>query len=168
MKDGCSDIEFSAELCNSSLNQDLYDNELFMHLSKHTCQDIEIDCKYYNENQFVNVFNVKDGHELSVFHVNIRSLNCNYRSLVMFLHSLEFKFDILILSEIWSYNSEFLHKIFPSYDFHYNIPKSSKIGGIEIFIKNSISHSIRKDLKLENVNALEDLWLEINNGHSTY
>ena len=45
----------------------------------------------------MNVFNVKDGFELSVFHVDIRSLNCNYRSLIMFLHSLEFKFDVLIL-----------------------------------------------------------------------
>ena len=54
------------------------------------------------------------------------------------------------------------------YDFYYDIPEKSKVGGIGIFIKNSISHCIRSDLKLENVDSLEDLWLEANVGHSKY
>ena len=86
----------------------------------------------------------------------------------MFLHCIEFKFDVLILSEVWTTNIEFLHNSFPGYDFYCDIPENSKVGRIGIFIKNSISHCIRADLKLDNVDSLEDLWLEANMGHSKY
>ena len=73
--------------------------------------------------------------DMSVFHLNIRRLNANHGALCQYLQILSFKFEIIILSEIWSYNIEFYGNILPGYTFHYVIPSSSSVGGIGMYIK---------------------------------
>jgi hypothetical protein len=53
--------------------------------------------------------------ELSVFHLNIRSLNANQSNLIQLLVGLDFKFDLVVLSEIWDYNIQFYQNILPGY-----------------------------------------------------
>jgi len=42
--------------------------------------------------------------KLSIFHLNIRSLNENHEELCEFLSTIHHEFDVIILSEMWSYN----------------------------------------------------------------
>jgi len=49
--------------------------------------------------------------DISVFHLNIRSLNKNHVNLFTFLQLLNIQFDIIVLSEIWNYNLDFYHTL---------------------------------------------------------
>ena len=76
----------------------------------------ELSFKFYTDDDFNHTFNnIRSTTKLSVFHLNIRSLNKNYHELYSFLHSLNVEFDVLVLSEIWSTNLEFFSNLFPGY-----------------------------------------------------
>lgn len=162
----------------SSTLQSWHDNVLGSNLASYLkkitgsglFEDLAFD--YYTTNALNSCFaKVKESNELSVLHLNIRSLNANQQSLLMLLAEFEFKFDIIVLSEIWSYNVEFFHNIMNGYDFFYELPKISKVGGVGIFLKNDILCTVRNDLKLP-ISAVkdefEDLWIEIEKGKTKY
>ncbi len=52
--------------------------------------------------------------QLSMYHVNVRSLNANHSKLINFFQCLSFKFDIIILSETWSTNIDYYFNLFPA------------------------------------------------------
>ena len=62
--------------------------------------------------------------------MNIRSLNSKVRSLCQFNHLLDYMFDVIVLSEIWAYNIDYYRNILPGYEFYYNLPIDSKVGGV--------------------------------------
>ena len=78
-------------------------------------------------------------HSFSVFHLNIRSLNANKDELFQLISALNSPFDVLVLSEIWSFNIDFYSKLFPEFNFYYSLPISSHVGGIGIYVHNSYS-----------------------------
>jgi hypothetical protein len=108
--------------------------------------------------------------ELSVIHLNIRSLHCNYRELCQFLQWLVIKFDVIALSEIWSTNIDFYCNILPGYSLHYHLPYDSHIGGIRMFISNSIDYQELTGYPVHNLpsNRIEDLWFEMNKNNKKY
>jgi hypothetical protein len=63
----------------------------------------QIGFAYYTDDEF----NIKLSNssatriDLSVFHLNIRSLNKNQEELYSLLYSLDIEFDVIILSEVW-------------------------------------------------------------------
>ena len=79
---------------------------------------------------------------ISLIHVNIRSLNSNYLKLIELLSSYNKQFDLIILSEIWTTNINYFNNLFPEYTFLYSIPSFQKAGGIGILIKKSLSYNI--------------------------
>ena len=90
-----------------------------------------LNCNYYTTSEFQNQFNANSScHELTIFHVNIQSLNAHNHSLVQLMESLTIKFDIIILSEIWSYNIDLYSNLFPNYNFIYSLPLDSNVGGV--------------------------------------
>ena len=104
--------------------------------------------KYYRENELNSlVKNRKLYKSFKIFHLNVRSLNKNYNSLLVLLSNIKFEFDIIILSEIWSTNIDIVKNEFPSYSFSYILPTNSKIGGIAILTL--------KTIKIENID-IED------------
>jgi hypothetical protein len=88
----------------------------------------------------------------------------NYRELCQLLELLVVKFDVIVLSEIWSTNINFYCNILPGYSLHYHIPRDSHIGGIGMFISNSIDYQVHNSLS----NRIEDLWFEINKNNKKY
>ena len=60
----------------------------------------------------------KDCVDISLFHLNIRSLNANHRGLCQYLEMLSLDFDVIVLSEIWSNNVDYYHSILPGYTFY--------------------------------------------------
>ena len=57
-----------------------------------------INCKYYNEHDFNSISHPNP--KLSIFHMNVRSLNSNRIDLLSYLENLNTQFDIIALSEI--------------------------------------------------------------------
>jgi hypothetical protein len=120
--------------------------------------------KYVTEAQFnVNFEKLLDAVELAVFHLNVRSLNSHHRQLCQFLQLVCVQSDVIVLSEMWSYNSDFYHNILPGYSFQYDLPANSHIGGIGTYIKNSIDSQQLNNYKLncDSNNKIEDLWFQI-------
>jgi len=108
--------------------------------------------------------------DISLFHVNIRSLNKNYSELCVFLESLQFQFDIIVLSEIWNFNLNMYGNILKNYTFYHDIPKDSNVGGIGVYIKDSFECTELSSLKINNSlnNRVENLWFEISRSDTRY
>ena len=129
-----------------------------------------LDSVYYTTEHFNNKFkrNKKD-IALSIFHLNIHSLNSKQRALCIFIHLIEIEFDIIMLSEIWTHNLDFDHNIFDGYSLYHDLPSNTSVGGIGIFAKNSLNCKLRSDLHLSAVNQkVENLWLEISKNKASY
>ena len=119
---------------------------------------------YYVEDEFNSHIN-KINTKLSVFHLNIRSLNCHYKELVTYLQLLDLKFDCICLSEVWSTNLNSYKSIFQDYIMIFVEPVNNNVGGVAMFIENNYKISERKDLKIAYSTKvkIEDLWIEIAN-----
>src|SRR5206468_58015 len=126
-------------------------------------------CKYFSEQEFNDSCKqfAENSPQLSLFHLNIRSLNANCFKLQQLLISLEIDFDVIVLSEIWSFNITMYESLLPNYKFYYVLPNNSSIGGIGAYVHSSFSVSVLNDLFLNlNVNnyAIESLFLELSRG----
>ena len=86
----------------------------------------------------------RDKHlkDISIFHINIRSLNANYLKLLDLLSTFENQFDIIVLSEIWCTNISYFDNIFKNYHFVYSTPVTQKSGGIGILVHSSLSFNV--------------------------
>ena len=107
---------------------------------------------------------------LSIFHFNIRSLNKNSSELFQFIQSINHDFDILVLSEIWTYNIQLYCNLFAGYTFYYDLPLSGSVGGIGIYVKNNLTQIQLDKLKIKSTsdNRIENIWLEICKGKQKY
>ena len=144
---------YMRSLCNS----DFYDAIRFEY-----CNEDEFNDNYGS----INPSNI----ELSVFHINIRSLNANQSKLIQLLSTIKLKFDLIILSEIWTYNLDFFKNIIDGYMLYYDIPSYSTVGGIGVFVKKCLNCKLSPNLNIIPVNnyKIENLWLEINKNDSKF
>ena len=115
---GLSNDEMANEFMTSKdkLKEVLENSTLpnFMNKFKPYFHQVGIDSKYFTEDEFNS--HVKNSKmKLSIFHVNIRSLNKHHNDLIIDLSMLDTKFDVICLSEIRSYNLKFYKAIFPGY-----------------------------------------------------
>jgi uncharacterized protein YlxP (DUF503 family) len=119
-----------------------------------------LNCQYYDEEKFNNI--THRNPKLTLFHINIRSLNANRRELQSLLSQLNTKFDVIAMSEIGNTNIEENIITFNMYEKYYQ-RSETKCGGSAILIKNNIT-VIREriDLKFkENENyQVESTWIE--------
>ena len=120
---------------------------------------------YYSETKFNSkIHKLKDRKNgLSLFHINIRSLNHNQNKLLLYLETLNLEFDVIVLSEIWTQNIDFSAKILNDYILMYDLPVNRKAGGIGIFVKQDLCPSVVDKYKLSTLqtNKVEDIWLKI-------
>ena len=126
---------------------------------------------YFSCDQFNQRFvKCRNNIELSIFHLNIRSLNSKQREFCTLTNLLEVDFDILILSEIWKNNIDFYQNILDGYDLHTDLPVDSCVGGIGIFVKKALPCKLRPDMRLQssNLHKTENLWLEISKNKTKY
>jgi hypothetical protein len=162
-----NNLDYATSLVQSSAIQEFINN-----LNSSNAYDL-VKSDYYTTDQFNNCFKTKANVDnLSIFHLNIRSLNCNNLNLKLFLSQINTDFDIIALSEIWSYNIQFYANLFGSekYDYYYEIPPESSIGGVAVYIKKTLQGNLRSDLHISfypNYKC-ENLWLEFSFLNSTY
>ena len=67
---------------------------------------------YYDTSKFNSKFNNLSLNDLSVIHVNIRSLPRNATTLVAYLSTLNCKFSVICFSETWLNSDRFMEDIF--------------------------------------------------------
>lgn len=153
---------------NNIINEDFY-KAITSAVNSDLLSDLNF--SYSDENSFnCDTSGSQNFVDLSVFHLNVRSLNKNHNNLHNFLANLELSFDVIVLSEVWNHNLTLYHDLFTGYTFYHDICAHSQVGGIGVYIKNSLGCSVLDNLKLKSTenNTIENLWFEINNGNTKY
>lgn len=110
-------------------------NQLFPDLNNNNSH------QYFNAETINNLrCNSKD---LSIFHLNIRSINAHLDETIAFLESINFKFNALCFSESWlNENNKHLYHIEGYNSFHSLRPNNKTGGGLSTFINSRFTANI--------------------------
>ena len=122
----------------------------------------EDNCKYYIEESFSELIQQNNiNGDLSLLHLNIRSLKNKHDDLCHYLAQLNLTFSIIGLTETW---------LLDNCDDTYNIPTHSLVtksrknkagGGVGIFIANNINFVKREELSTFKEGIFESICIEI-------
>ena len=95
------------------------------------------DSNYFTDEKLCNTLKNKNG--LSIVHFNARSLNANFRNIEMYFSELDFKFDIIAVTETWFHENTHTSVFnIMGYDM-YHVPRSgAKGGGVALYINSSL------------------------------
>ena len=120
------------------------------------------DSKYYTPQEFNNTFSYTPDN-ISLLHINSRSLNRNFEYFENLLHSLNnFSFSVIGISETWlNQNSPDIFNL-PNYTFIRADRKGRRGGGVAFYIAQNLNFKIRSDIKLSQA---ESLFIEIDNSN---
>ena len=61
--------------------------------------------QYFDSDKFNSVFCSDGAKDFSILHLNIRSIRANGDALILYLSSLNSKFDVICLTETWAHNT---------------------------------------------------------------
>ena len=127
---------------------------------------LEPDFKYYDNHEFHSMKD-KLTNPFSIIHTNISSLQHNGENLSDLLNDLEFKFDLIAVTETWN-PEEKKHKfsppIFEGYSPYIGSTGSSLKGGCGLYVSDDLKHQPRKDLNMKIKEAhceVETCWIEL-------
>jgi hypothetical protein len=118
-------------------------------------------CRYYYSSDLME--SLKDNSnktEMSIFHLNIRSIPKNLNTLIPTLHSSGLNFDILGFSETWLKASNADAYGIPGYSHEFITRPEKPGGGISLYINEKWSYKNRPDLSIIS-DDLEMLWIEV-------
>jgi len=115
----------NAELANIMIpflgvSEQLQNNKFYQYIKSIGNEELlqQLSFKYVTSAEFSTEINQADGDiELSLFHLNIRSLKKNSIELYELLNPLTLSFDVIVLSEIWSCNIDLYHNLLGEYEF---------------------------------------------------
>src|SRR3989442_1879899 len=85
--------------------------------------------------------------------------------------SLDFPFEVIILSDIWSFNIPFYRNLFQDYLFYYALPANSSVGGVGVYVHKSFTVVERNDLIMNCTpphNVFEYVFLELSKPNCHY
>ena len=121
-----------------------------------------VKCNYFIEDTFVDKFTRPGSldRNLSMFHLNIKSLPKHHDELEMYLDSLKFPFSFIGLTETWlDEYKENLYDI-PQYVSVTRYRKTKRGGGVSLLIRNHIPFISRNDLAYFD-SEMESVFIEI-------
>ena len=122
------------------------------------------DCKYYSTDAF-NKQNFNSGNYLSIFHLNIHSVQFHIDELRTTLQILDTQFDFICLTES-KIHADKLLKVdinIPGYQPPVSIPTEASKGGVLMYVKNGIDFLQRSDLNIYKAKELESVFIELLN-----
>jgi len=132
----------------------------------------QLDFDYYTESHFNKNLGKLAGDtiDLSVLHMNIRSLNSHFAGLCQYLQLLDVSFDVIVLTEIWSCNADLYCNMLPGYTFLRVLPTNSIVGGVGIYVNNCFSVREISDYVIPSSDKVkvENIWLELVNNSRKY
>ena len=115
-----------------------------------------IKSEYYTEKQFNNTFS--DNNNLSILHLNIRSVPLHFSEFLCYLDTLDIEFKIIALSETGINNHYAVYNITP-YNLEMDHRHTRRGGGVSLYIHNILQYKIRKDLVIGDV--VNSVFIEI-------
>ena len=117
-------------------------------------------CDYFVENQFNEMLSKNNPIDLSLLHLDIRSLQKKINNLSNCLTNLNIQFSIIGISETWLRDDS--HSVdIDGYRFiHKNRPNRTG-SGVGLFISENLEFKLRPDLCFDNPNIAESLFIEI-------
>lgn len=124
--------------------------------------DVSNLCSYYNELQFNELRSSMPANMFSSFHLNIRSLSCNYDNFFHYLSSLKHDFSVIALTETWL--TQDIKEMFrlPNYNSAHYVRENRAGGGVSLFIHADYDFKIRDDLSLKTDRSdVESLFVEL-------
>ena len=127
---------------------------------------LEPNFRYYDTHEF-HALKDKLSDPFSVLHTNISSLQHNGEELFDLLADLEFKFDVVALTETWNPEDKkhkFTPPIMEGYSPYVGTTGSTLKGGCGVYINTDLSFNPRKDLNIRiqtDVCELETSWVEL-------
>lgn len=119
---------------------------------------LENESRYYLDDNFESV--IKTAKGLSIIHFNARSLQHNSQQIEQYLLILNNPFDIVAISETWQTDNNTVDTFLPNFvSFHTN--RTSRGGGVSIFVKNSLPATRIDNLSFTVDDLLECVTVEI-------
>ena len=122
----------------------------------------QILCNYYSCEEFIQTkFNANKN--FSIFHVNIHSIQRHIDELRLLLKTLNYKFDVIAISESKLKDEPTTDINIEGYHSPYCCFTSAEKGGTLLFISNNLNFKPRKDLEIYSDKELESSFIEIIN-----
>ena len=144
IKSDFEDISFNPFNKSDSLFEDPNDPD------SHYFDERDYESKYLHVNQ-INTFSydLTQHENLSLLHLNIRSLRSNLDDFHTLLEESKHSFNVMYLTETWLNDHEFKTNSnyhLPNYEgVHYERKTNKKRGGVLMYIRNDLSYKIRND-----------------------
>ena len=134
--------------------------------SSQSDEEKETSCRYFSIEKF-NKAKFKEDRYLSIFHLNIASLQAHIDELKILLQLLTFKFDIIGISETKLIKGEepVINISLPNYSYIHTPSEASK-GGTLLYISNQLNFKPREDLQVYQTKQVESTFVEIINDKS--
>ena len=117
-------------------------------------------CDYYFEDHFRQKHGFTDSSQLSLFHLNIKSLSKHYDELDTYLNSLEYKFAFIGLTETWLDEDKQYFFDLENYTSINKFREGRKGGGVSLQISQNIPYIKRNDL-VHFDSEMESIFIEI-------
>ena len=126
--------------------------------------------KYYQNHEFHKITNnLSKQNNFRLFHTNICSLQGNFENLQILINNLDFKFDIIAVSETWTPEGKkdtWKPDTLEEYQNYCGIKGKTLKSGCGFYIQNEIKYKIRNDLNISfgnEENEFQCFWVEIIN-----
>ena len=101
---------------------------------------------------------------LSMLHLNIRSLPDHFLEFTTFLQNLDIELKIIALSETWMKAHHIDYNI-PNYSMEQEYRSKKRGGGVCLYLHNSLQYKVRNNIKLGNDSeSINSIFVEIENG----
>ena len=105
------------------------------------------DTQYYTETSFMK--KIGKTTNLSLFHLNIRSIPDHFLEFTSFLNVLNVELKVIALSETWIKAHHISYNL-PNYNMEQNYRLKKRGGGVCLYLHNTLQYKVRDDLKLGN------------------
>ena len=125
-----------------------------------------INCYYYNTDEFKKA-KFKSSQSFSILHLNIHSIQLHIEELKILLELLEFKFDIIAISESKLNDQPITDITINGYHKPYIKLTEANKGGTLLYVKKELNFKPREDLEIYKSKELESSFIEIINSKET-
>ena len=116
--------------------------------------------QYYDSISFKSLQTPISSKDLSVIHLNINSIGANGDKFLSFLASLDYKFDVICLTETYLKQGEKADYYFPNYKIFYSGRSNRSCGGVMICIADQFDCELISPLTL-NLPHIESVTVKI-------
>ena len=124
--------------------------------------DQPLTCSYFSCEDFVNA-KIEAAKNFSILHLNIHSIQKHVEELRVLLQALNFKFDIIAISESKLMCEPQIKINLPGYHSPHSKYTEAEKGGTILYISNELTFKPRKDLEIYESKELESSFVEIIN-----